>query len=97
MTASATGFGSSTMTPSPATPIGLRAIASNPMYLRRPNILSAHGARDGRTWPSDFRAGPPTGISRTLMVDPLGGSTPHYATTTASTDMSIPTDRSPHP
>ena len=28
---------------------------------------------------------------------PAGGSTPHYAPTTASTDMSIPTDPSRHP
>jgi hypothetical protein len=85
------------MTPSPATPIGPRAIASNPMYRRRPSNLSAHGVRHGQPWPSDSGAARPSGISRTSTPDPLGGSTPHYAQITDSTDMPIPTDPSRHP
>ena len=83
--------------PLPATPIGPRAIASNPTYRRRPSNLSAHGARRGRPWPSDFGAAGPSDISRTSTADPRAGSTPHCAPTTASTALSIPTDPSRHP
>src|SRR5262249_51796249 len=85
------------MSASPATPIGPRAIASNPIYRRRPSNPSAHGARDGVPWPSDFGAAPRSGTLRTSMADLLGGSTPHYAPTMVFTDMSIPTDPSRHP
>src|SRR5262245_805443 len=85
------------MTPSRVTLIGPRAIASNPMYHRHPSNLSCRGARDGRPWPSDFGVAQPSDILRTSTADPLGGSTPHYAPSTAFTDKLIPTDPSRHP